>query len=249
MILSLLTVALLVWIPVASGQVIIRDEDGATRLPVRDGRMLDLVKQAAGEPPPRLVPEVAKKMVVGGHVRYVTLPDIFLDQFATVHPSLDSFSAGASVAWPMGEGHRLVVELDVTGVSFDDGNWLGKDTENPIDTRYVEMGLVLISADVTYRRHLWLHDRVAIMLGGGLGLAAVAGDIKNSEVLPDCADPATCPHWERAGQSEPSLPTPILPVLHLTTGVHVEIVSGLSARLEAGFKDVLYTGLSVGYTL
>ena len=236
------------WAPRADAQVIIRDEDGATRIAPGGGSIHDLVRSSSGDSLPRLVPEVSRKMIVGAHFRYVTLPDVLLDQVSSLHPAFDTMSGGLSVGWPIGDGHRLVVELDVTGLSAATGNWLEKNAESNMETNYVDMGAVAIAADVTYRRHLWLHEKVAIMMGGGLGLGVIAGSISTSEVLPNCEEPSTCPHWSRVGQSEPSIPR-ILPVLHLLTGVHVEIASGLSARLEMGFKDYVYSGLSVGYSL
>lgn len=230
------------------GQVVIRDDEGATRLPVTSGKLSERLNRSNDEPPPpRLVPEQADKMVMGTHLRYVTLPNFLIDQFTEVHPSYDSLSGGFSVAWPRGEGHRLVVELDITGLSFDHGNWLGKNTDGPMDSRYVEMALTMVAADVSYRRHLWLTERVALMMGGGLGLAAVLGGFTNTEVLPTCEDATNCPHWDEVGRTENALPTPVIPVLHLMTGVHVEITHGISARVEAGLKNVLYVGAAVGY--
>ncbi|MEE2779784.1 MAG: hypothetical protein VYE15_04615 [Myxococcota bacterium] len=232
----------------ARGQVVIRDEDGATRMPVSSGELSGRLREVADEPPPpRLVPEQATKMVASGHMRYVTLPNFLIDQFTEVHPDYNSMAGGVSLAWPMGDGHRLVVELDVTGLSFDPGNWLGKGADGPTDARYVEMGLTMIAADASYRRHLWLTERVAIVMGGGLGLAAVLGSFTNTEVLPTCLDSATCAHWGEVGRTENSLPTPVVPVLHLMSGVHVEIAQGISARVEAGLKNVLYMGAAVGY--
>jgi hypothetical protein len=84
-------------------------------------------------------------------------------------------------------------------------------------------------------------------MGGGLGLATVLGTFTNTEVLPTCLDSANCGHWGEVGRTENSLPTPVIPVLHLLSGIHVEITHGISARVEAGLKNVLYLGAAVGY--
>jgi hypothetical protein len=72
----------------------------------------------------------------------------------------------------------IVLSLDFSFYSPPDGNYLGANKQVDLDTHYTQFrGLNFLSLDVGF---LWVHDLaswLAIMIGGGVGIGLVLGDI------------------------------------------------------------------------
>ncbi len=182
------------------------------------------------------------RKTLGVHVRWVTIPNGLLDLFFDDHPVIQGQSVGAEFVIERGPENALVIEVDYMGVELPATNWreLGDD---PSQARFMEFsGLGLVSADVTYRRTMWLGSRVGVYAGGGLGLGVLMGSGEATPVLPTCDEPiAACPHWEQVGTQNVAL-LPVWPVVHLQTGLEVRLIGPASLRLEAGFRDAMYLG-------
>ncbi len=190
-----------------------------------------------------------ERYIVAAHVRYAMLPDFVLDLFLDDHTGLHTVAAGFSVAIPLRDRERLVVELDWTRFTFPAGNWRGPN-DDPGEAKYVEADFQQISVDVTWRRFAWVADWFAFIYGAGGGLAVVAGEARTAEVLPSCEAPiASCPHWREVGRDTVDPPSRILPVVHALVGVHMEPTESLSLRLEVGFRNVFYAGLAAGWRI
>jgi len=78
----------------------------------------------------------------------------------------------------------------------------------------------------------------------------LVGDLTFAEVLPTCEEPvASCAHWRSATSEAADLPTRVIPILTVTTGFELDIADTVMVRLEAGFRDLLFAGLTVGMKL
>lgn len=228
---------------------ILEDREGASRLrpePGLLGEPTEGVEDKVIEPEP----EPGEGYYgVGAHVRVATVPDFILGSFFADHPSHVGASAGLSIELGALREGAWVIELDWTSLSFPDANWRSPDTP-VVGASYAEVGLHMISLDVTYRAATYLSQTVAIVYGGGLGIGGLAGGVNTAEVLPNCEPPVQqCAHWREVTFQEEELPTRVLPVIHLLTGVQVDLGKSAALRLQLGFRNVFYLGLSGGFAL
>jgi hypothetical protein len=192
--------------------------------------------------PERKMTQPGARRTVGVHVRWVTIPDSILDLFFDDHPVIQGQSVGAEFVIERGPENALVIEVDYMGWEIPATNWR-QAGEAPSQAQFIDWsGLGLVSADITYRRTLWLGPRFGVYAGGGLGLGVVVGSGEETPVLPTCEEPIeTCPHWEQVGKQATDL-IPVLPILHLQTGLEIRLIGPASLRIEAGFRDALYLG-------
>jgi hypothetical protein len=197
--------------------------------------------------PEQKMSQPGARKTVGVHVRYVTVPSALLDLAFDDHPVVQGQSVGAEFVIERGAENALVIEVDYTGVEIPATNWR-EPGEAPSQARFIDWsGLGVVSADVTYRRTMWLGPRFGLYAGGGLGLGILVGSGKETPVLPTCDEPIeACPHWEQVGTQEADL-LPVIPILHLQTGLEIRLIGPASLRLEAGFRNVLYAG--AGFTV
>jgi len=208
--------------------------------------------EAQKQPEPKKVEPGAPRevLMVVAHGRWSSIPSALFDLPFSVHPGGIS-TAGIGVGIEFGDldDTMWAVDFDWTPLFPKAGNWLEASVE-PIGANYVEDGLHLISIDVVYRRQFRFTSGFRAMLGGGLGVGILAGNLQSTEVLPTCQDPvAECAHWPTATREAAELPTRVIPILHFTAGLEVDLGAGLSLRAQAGFRDLLYAGLSIGAQL
>lgn len=236
--------------PVADNPPILDDLDQGRRLAPPPGTLSgDVVIEKKKEEPklPKLARDVS--MVVA-HGRYTTVPDFMLDMFFVDHPG-GIVGPSIGIAFETGDldDTMWAFELNWTPYSPDPGNWLELGAE-ATDATYAENGLHFISIDASYRNQIRFTQGFRAMVGGGLGLGILAGDLDTAEVLPTCESPiAECAHWPRATAGNADLPTRIAPVLHFLAGLEVDLGAGLTLRAQGGFRNAFYAGLSVGKSL
>jgi hypothetical protein len=134
----------------------------------------------------------------GLRVRGLFVPGFLLSPFLQQYQALNSLSVGGEFVRRKGE-LDIVVSLDLSFYSPPDGNWLGANKDPTVDTHYVHMqNLDFLSVDVAF---IWNHDLLpwlGVMVGGGVGLGVVLGDvylINNASGLCNAAnagDPSQC---------------------------------------------------------
>jgi len=183
------------------------------------------------------------------HGRWLSAPAVALDLFYDDHQPLSQPSLG--IAWETGPTDERVLALELAWLPLTPryGNWLARGSD-PSQASYVESRMHMIAFDVTYRRQWEIAQIFRIQIGAGLGVAALIGNVQTDDVLPDCTAPVdACGHWPSATRSTLALPTRILPVLHLTAGMEVDLGDTLVLRLSAGLKNVVYFGASLGVQL
>jgi len=223
------------------------DLDRARTLTPPPGGLSGIIEGQKKEPDaPHVAREVSNLVV---HARWVTIPGAIFKAFFSDYQSLSNASFGAGYEWGDLDGSMWAVELDWSGLSTDAGNWLEQSTP-AFGASYAEPGLHMISVDAMYRKQFPITSSFRAMLGGGLGLGILLGDIETAEVLPTCVEPvAKCPHWPGATNETAELPTRIVPIVHVTAGLELDVGEGFSVRLQGGFRDLFYAGLSIGKTL
>ncbi len=231
----------------AGADPILDDLERARTLTPPPGGLSGVIEGAPEEPQTPTAEREVQAIVV--HGRWVTMPGVFFSAFFDHYQSLHQPSFGVAYEWGDLEGSLWAVELDWSGLTTDAGNWL--ETRTPaFGASYAEPGLHMISVDAMYRKQLPVTSTFRGMVGGGLGLGVLLGDIETAEVLPTCVEPvAECPHWPRATTKNAELPTRIVPVVHVTAGLELDVGDGFSLRLQAGFRNLVYAGLSIGKTL
>lgn len=181
--------------------------------------------------------------------RWVTVPDALIGLLFEVHPSYSQAGFGLGFEFGSRDKAMWAFELDWTPLVPSAGNWLSGD-DPPAAATYAESGLHMVSVDVSYRRYLGFTDHFHFFFGGGLGVGVLVGDVVTAEVLPICEEPvAQCAHWRGATNEEASLPTRIVPVLHLAAGFQLDIGDDAMIRIVGGLRNVLYAGLTVGMAL
>lgn len=226
---------------------IVKERKGASRLQPKSGSF-DALEKRQGFVPLATAKQHDWEPHVGGHARFVSMPGSILGIFFQSYQSFAHASAGLSVDFGNPRDELISVELDWTGMTFSDANWLEKGA--PLDdAKFTQIGLHMISLDVTYRDIVHLVDALDFTYGAGLGLAGLIGPAVTTEVLPTCSEPISkCQHWRNVSRSDLDFPTRVIPVLHVTAGLQLEL-EGVRTRLDLGFKNVFYVGLSAGFTL
>jgi len=222
----------------------IKDRKGASRLQPKPGSFDELEALRRVEiPTPRA--QHNWEPHISAHVRLVGIPNEIMGIFFTNHQPYIHASAGLGVDLGDPRSELVTIELDWTGMTFPDSNWLEAGA-GPSSAKFSEIDLHMISLDATYKTVIPIVDALDFYVGGGLGLAGLVGNATTTEVLPICTEPvANCQHWRNVSKTELDLPTRVIPVVHVTTGLKLEF-DGFRARLDMGFKNVFYVGLSAG---
>jgi hypothetical protein len=183
------------------------------------------------------------------HGRWVTVPDALLGAFFEAHPTYDQLSTALSFETGESDGNVWAFEAGWLPLVPAAGNWQSR-LSAPSSATYLQSDLHLVTLDATYRHQFEAGEVFRGFLGGGLGLGLIVGDATTDEVLPDCVAPASaCAHWPSASRKAVDLPTRVLPILHLTGGLEVDLSEALSLRVSGGFRNVLYLGLGLGLRL
>lgn len=189
-------------------------------------------------------------LMLVAHGRWTTVPGFAFDLFFTDHPpGIVGPSVGLALETGDLDDTIWSFELNWTPYFPEPGNWLELGSE-PSRATYVESGLHLISIDASYRRQIRFTSGFRAMVGGGLGIGVLAGDLETDEVLPTCTAPiAECAHWPRATAGTAELPTRVVPILHFLGGLEVDLTDTISLRAQGGFRNAFYAGLSIGTRL
>jgi hypothetical protein len=214
--------------------------------------------------------------MVGFRSKYMAVPDSILDLATFPHsgeaiarPSVSGYSLGLEFVV---EGNRTattrpngIFYVEYIGAVMEDGYW--DDRENPADyddgswIAPKDLGMVAIGAD--YMSEFMITDWFAFMVGAGLGIGFVTGELTEWEPgEPDSTGDNTdwtcgsdAPAYDRADDDKLDCPDdgtvaipPVLPVVDILVAVRFNIKDRASIRLEGGFHDMFFGGLSIGIT-
>lgn len=206
-------------------------------------------------------------MEVGLRGRYLAVPNGIIDSFVFPHkddgypdrPSIWGASGGLEFVIRNNNANGIFyVEYVFSGIkegywddveepgNYDDGSWLAPE----------RLGMVVLGADGAYeiRMKPWF----SFMFGGGLGVGILTGQMTEWEPGEDGSgesdntDPScgpTEPAYTRKDHCVDdgvfTLP-PAVPVLDIFLAFRFHISDRATIRLEGGFHDMLYSGMSVG---
>jgi hypothetical protein len=186
-------------------------------------------------------------IVVNG--RWLSVPAPAVDLFYDHHQPLSQPSFGLAFETGASDAQMWAVEVAWMPLMPEPGNWLARGAD-PTTASYVESNVHMLALDLTFRRQFEIGGIFRVFLGAGLGVAILVGDATTDDVLPDCDEPVEqCGHWPTASRQDVDLPTRILPVLHLTTGLEIDLHERVSLRISGGLKNVTYVGASLGFNL
>jgi len=245
---ALLAVSLAAPASAAEPPPILDDPGSATRLTPLTGGFDDPTATVKKDDEDPDEPIVADRYwdVVTAHSRWVTVPGFLLDLLFADHTEFSNVGAGIGYEFGARDRYTWVFELDWTPIVPTAGNWR-TDGDPPAAATYVESSLQLIAFDVSYKRQVPLTQDFRYFIGGGLGVGILVGDLTFAEVLPLCEEPVSeCAHWRSATTESADLPTRVIPILQFSTGFELDIADTVMIRLEAGFRDVLFAGMTLG---
>ena len=172
---------------------------------------------------------------------------------------------------------EILVSVGYQNMSPPDGMWLGRGKDASIDTDLVQVkGLGLVTMDASYVLRQYFNPYFGIHYGAGLGLGVVRGKVLRTSAQcdpvtgkcqvivanvcgganPPCTDaqlkqtegtPDLGPTGPHRFQ-ETAVPSAI-PIINLLFGLDFPIpdAKGLEFRVEGGFYDAFFIGLSGGY--
>jgi hypothetical protein len=183
------------------------------------------------------------------HGRWITVPGDVTGLFYDTYQTLNQPSLG--LAFETGDTDERIWAIEAGWMPLvpTNGNWLSKNAD-PATADYVESNIHMLTLDLSLRRQFEIGGIFRAFIGAGLGIAVLVGDATTDDVLPDCKDPVeACGHWPTASRKTLDLPTRILPVLHLTVGLEIDLADEVSFRVSGGFKNVVYLGGAFSFNL
>ncbi|NUP06374.1 MAG: hypothetical protein HOW73_09985 [Polyangiaceae bacterium] len=133
-------------------------------------------------------PAEKTKFYLGARFRDFIVPGFMFDLFVDGGPSVvNVFSGGPELAVQMG-ALEAIVSITVPYADYSMNDFLFKSKDDP-DQAYeiVSSSLKLITASVDLLGRIKLEKRgtVALLIGGGVGISGVIGDIRRTQAYPD----------------------------------------------------------------
>jgi len=204
---------------------------------------------AEAETPSETEPRDRGRTTIAIHGRWAHVPGLIFDLFYEESQPLHQPSFAIGIETGETDGQLWAFEFGWIPLIPRPGNWLGRG--KPADeANYVESRLHMLTLDATFRRQFEIGEIFRVFVGAGLGIALIVGDATTDEVLPDCQAPVSeCGHWPRATRTNVNLPSRVLPVLHLTAGMEIDLSDTLSLRIAGGLRNIPYLGMSLGLNL
>lgn len=154
------------------------------------------------------------------------------------------------------QASNLFLYFERLDLSWEGGYWDDRDAEGDfLDGSYLlpsdNLGMYAIGADYAAEIHLIRTGQTndwfgwSLLLGGGLGIGVVTGDIAYWESTPDSALQA----YEKYEIGDPPSATAaiprVLPVVDILAGFRFNIHDRLGLRIEGGLHNALFWGSAV----
>lgn len=194
------------------------------------------------------LPETAAaKLGVGLRGRYVFMPKGVIELF------LVSAESGVATA---GFGLELVrrkadfdivLGLEYENISPDEGFYQDEEGEDPDRVEFD--GFAMLGLDVNFVWSTELAPKLHLRYGAGIGVAAVLGDVLQTDLnCPNLDDFNTCVVDPTGDQNEPSEDVPpVVPIVNVLLGARFDVLPNLSVNVETGFRNLFYAGLGATY--
>jgi opacity protein-like surface antigen len=213
--------------------------------------------------------EAGAKIEVTARARAIAVPDAMLGAFFQEHAShwdgQANMAYGVALKFRQPSGYEFGLAFDYADLKMQDQFWLEND-EPPTEADYTQMNLGLVSAVVSMNWYWPATEWLAPYAGLGLGAGFVLGETIQINPRqgsacrnglgqdPDQFAPDVC--FTDDGEPDPTqLETdspdannfvPVVPVVRVGGGLRFQIEEVGVIRLEIGFQDYVYAGLSAG---
>ena len=196
--------------------------------------------------------------------RYLTIPDSILDiwYFNSSDPGANPYDRPHARGYAVGLEYVLKPDptnwtfyAEYAGSTIKPGYW--DDVEEPADHNDGEWiqpnGFGLIVAGADYAHEIKAADWVSFVVGGGLGIVIVTGDLTewtNGSVAtgePDCSPNSAAYERYTTCASDGTKRVPgVLPMVDINAGVRFNLGDAATLRIEGGLHDMIYAGMAVG---
>ena len=178
----------------------------------------------------------------GGARAYFVTANPILDYSYEKHENVSGTVLGATVQRRSNDGStRMILGLDYTSTSPDDGPWLAQG-DDPPEAEWTEFrNFSIVSANVMFV-HVIGRGPFGFTFGGGLGLSAIQGSITSW---------AVDANGEKLAGSEPDekdIPG-ITPVILLKMGPQFELGKIGTVNLDVGFHHGFFAGAAFSTNL
>jgi hypothetical protein len=205
--------------------------------------------------PETAAPEAPAQIGIGARFRYIFLPASVLNLFLGHATSMSSVAIGGEVIRRKGN-LDIVFGLEYANISPANGLYLEKGKNPALMSDYPDYvtfdNFSMVSVDGTFIWHADLAPFMQFRYGAGIGIGFLLGDIKKQKG--SCPSSTTPDQLDNPHACDPVSPTvrladkpPVVPIVNLLVGLRFKIVNELSANVEIGFRDVFFSGVSLGY--
>jgi len=180
-------------------------------------------------------------IIVYGSYKYNTVPDFMLSAFFDKHESVSGHSFSLQTSFKSGN-FAYTIDLDFMNLSANNGFWRQKDKASDyfiLDTTYLNLG-------INFEWFFNINPKFQIISSVGLGFGTFLGDMKKYKTAGEPSDPTN----ERYKKED--LAPPFFGHLLIAIALQYEIykVKGKNPiyfKVNAGFKNSLFIGSSLGY--
>jgi len=191
-------------------------------------------------------PAAANPWSVGIRSGYATIPNGILGALYDHYMPVNGYFVEAVVGrkW---KGLTIYTGLTVTHLGADHGIWQRSALKTP---NGLDIDVTMLSAEALFDWEVRLHKRFAFHFGAGIGLGGLFGSVSSK----DCTSVNFITGQCTTSPNEPTKDKladgwPVYPVLHLTIGVHIDLIEKLALRVDFDFRNAFGFGLGLFYTL
>lgn len=199
--------------------------------------------------------------------RWLTLPSSILDiwYFNENDPGANPLARPRTQGFAVGVEYVLkpqptnwIFYMEYAGSLMPEGYW--DDIEEPAqhdDGDYIRPdGFGLMVAGANYAHEIQATPWMSFLVGGGLGLAVVTGELTQwnggdggggDNTESDCL--SSSPAYERVdvcADDGPKRIPGVLPMVDISAGIRFNLGDSANIRLEGGIHDLVYTGAAFG---
>lgn len=213
--------------------------------------------------------DVKNQFYIAPRIRAIVVPDWLLDSFYDQHASHwddgPNLAYGLEFVWRKVDAYEISTAIEYADLSMPSEFWL-ESGDQPSDADYTELDLQMLSLVVSGYWYWDAQKWLSPYIGGGIGAGILLGDIvrydakegsscadslggsdgfasndcfgDNGEPNPDAIDIAS-------RKVEDNVP-PVIPVVNATGGLRFNIGEHAIAKLEVGFYNYFFGGVSLG---